>query len=233
MKARLVLGLALATALGAASAALLPAAAQPVQKDWTRIVALTPEGGYRVGNPDAPVKLVEYGSLTCDHCANFAAQGVPRLLDAYVKGGRISFEFRNFVRDPYDLTAAMLSRCAGPGDYFALTDHYFASQPEWIGRFHKMTEAERKELESLADADRLKRLAAIGGLVDDAAKAGVANPSQCLADGAAIGQLAEIRRVAVEEHGLQGTPTFLLNGRRLDGVHNWPALEPLLAPPGS
>src|SRR3546814_9181159 len=70
--------------------AAVPAAQAEAAKDWTKTVARTPEGGFRVGNPDAPVKLVEYGSLTCDHCAHFAEEATPKLLGQYVRSGRVS-----------------------------------------------------------------------------------------------------------------------------------------------
>ena len=91
---------------GAPIAAIPP----PPGQSWADMVLKTPEGGYRMGNPAAPIKLVEYGSLTCPHCAEVAEKGSAELRDQYVASGRVSFEFRNFVRDPVDLAAAMLTR---------------------------------------------------------------------------------------------------------------------------
>src|SRR5687767_11435749 len=72
------------------------AAAAPKNGDWSTMVTKTPEGGFVMGNPNAKVKLVEYGSLTCDHCAAFEEQGGKALVDDYVKKGLVSWEFRNF-----------------------------------------------------------------------------------------------------------------------------------------
>lgn len=229
MSRRLIAAAALAIVAVAA-----PSAAQQAQRDWTRQVAATAEGGFRMGNPDAPLKLVEYGSLTCDHCATFAREGMPGLMPL-VRSGRLSFEFRNFVRDPVDLTAAALSRCAGPAQFFPLTDRLFASQGQWLGRYQAMTDAQASALSELAPGARMARLAAIGGL--DAAAAGhglpAAKAQACLADEAGLKRLAEMRRVASEKHQIQGTPSFLLNGRTLTDVHHWGALQPLLKqPPG-
>ena len=66
-----------------------------------------------MGNPNAEVKLVEFGSMTCPHCAEFDEQGGKPLIDNYVKNGQVSFEFRNFVRDPFDMTASLIARCGG------------------------------------------------------------------------------------------------------------------------
>ncbi|PWG02780.1 thioredoxin domain-containing protein [Sphingosinicella humi] len=228
MKRTLALLLA-AAALPLGVAAVPPAEAQAV-KDWTKVVAQTAEGGFRVGNPDAPVKLVEYGSLTCDHCAHFAEEAMPKLLGQYVKSGKVSFEFRNFVRDPADLTASLLSRCAGPDDFFALTHQYFTTQPQWFGKLQAMTEAEREAINALPPAERLVRFASMVGLDATAAKAGVsaAEAKQCLASEANIGQLVEMGKTAVEKHQIKGTPSFMINGKTLENVHNWAALEPHL-----
>ena len=78
MRLRLLAAAAL-LAVSATAVPVQPAPAQ-AQRDWTRVVAQTPEGGYRMGNPNAPVKLVEYLSLTCSHCAHFSEQGAPRLI---------------------------------------------------------------------------------------------------------------------------------------------------------
>lgn len=225
----------------AAAAALMPAApaadapaAAAAQRDWTKTVAATPEGGFRIGNPEAPLKLVEYGSLTCSHCAHFGEEGVPALLGNYVKSGKVSFEFRNFVRDAFDLTGAMLSRCAGAGNFFPLSDRILATQAEWIGRVQALSQAERDAVRVLPLAEQLARIAAVTGLDKLANAHGVPadKVSACLSNQTAVERLTEMHRVAIEQHGVHGTPGFLINGRVAPGVHDWAALEPLLARPG-
>ncbi len=227
MKRAFAFALAMAAAPFAPAAA--PAAAQ-AQRDWTQSVVVTPEGGYRMGNPAAAVKLVEYGSLTCPHCAHFAKEGMPSVL-AEVKRGRVSYELRNFVRDPADLAGALLSRCVPPNRYFAFTDRIFGTQEQWIGRLTSLTEAQQKEFEALTPPQRIALYASARGLTALAAQAGVtdARASACLADQKATQQLLEIRRVAVEQDGLEGTPTFLINGRKVEGVSDWASLQPHLA----
>ena len=70
---------------------------KPAPRDWSRTVAATPEGGFRMGNPNAKVKLVEYGSLACPHCRHFEETGYKPLVQQYVRTGRVSYEFRNFA----------------------------------------------------------------------------------------------------------------------------------------
>lgn len=234
MKRALLLGAAAMVVTIGVAAALpaAPARAAAAARDWTRTVVATPEGGFRMGNPNAAVKLVEYGSLTCNHCAHFAAEGEPRLLAKYVQTGKVSFEFRNFVRDPYDLTAALLSRCAGPAGFFALTRAYMTTQPQWIAKYTAMDEAQMAALNALPEAQRPWRIATIGGLSNMAAKAGVPamKARQCVNDAAGVKKLVEMRQAAVKNHQVAGTPTFIVNGRTVE-AHDWGALEPLLGPP--
>ncbi|MFL6743720.1 MAG: thioredoxin domain-containing protein, partial [Sphingomicrobium sp.] len=105
--------------------------APPAGGDWTQTVVATPEGGMLMGNPNAKVKLVEYGSLTCPHCRAFDEEGVPALLGKYVKSGQVSWEFRNYVRDAADLTAALIARCNGAKGFFPLVRALYHDQPFW------------------------------------------------------------------------------------------------------
>ncbi len=217
-----------AAVAGASAAAAAPAKA--AQRDWSKAVAVTPEGGFRMGNPAAPVKLVEYASYTCPHCAHFVQEGVPQLIARYVRSGRVSFELRNLVRDPYDLSAALLSRCAGPRNFFPLMHSIFATQDQWTGRFAALSASEYDALTALPATPKLIRIAAIGGLDAMAARFGVpaARAKACLSDEKAAERLAEMRRVATSQYDVQGTPTFLINGKKAQGAHDWATLEPLL-----
>ena len=108
----------------------LNAVPPPAGKAWADVVSVTAEGGYVMGNPNAPIKIIEFASLTCPHCAEFEEKGFPHLRDEYVAKGTVSLEFRNFVRDPYDTTMAMLIRCGSPDSFFALTEQVYANQKQ-------------------------------------------------------------------------------------------------------
>ena len=232
---------AAATALGiaAAGAPIAAPAAKPAKRalaaaDWARIVVATPEGGFRMGNPKASLKLVEYGSLTCPHCAHFETEGVPQLVQKYVRSGKVSYEFRNYVRDPYDLAGALLSHCAGPKGYFPLTHRIFAAQAQWTARFAALSPSQYDELEALSGPSKLIRIAAIGGLDAMAAQHGVTpgRARACLSDTKAVDRLTGVRQAASSRYDLQGTPTFVINGKKAENVSGWATLEPLLARPG-
>ena len=217
-----------AALLVAGAAAPAQRGTMPRQRDWTQVVSATPEGGFRMGNPQAPVKVVEYLSLTCPHCAHFAEEGAPGLM-TYVRSGRVSIEYRNFVLNGLDLAAALLSRCATPQQYFPLNHAILAAQGEWTGRVQAMTPAERQEMEGLTDLQRLRRVATISGLDAIAARHGVtgAQADTCMADQARFDRVIQMREAA-SRYGVTGTPTFAINGRIAGSAGNWATLEPLL-----
>lgn len=93
--------------------ALFLLAAGPGPRDWTQTTTRLPTGTYLIGNPAASVKLVEYASYTCPHCAAFAAESAPVLHDRFVRDGSVSLEYRHLIRDGLDLGAAILARCTG------------------------------------------------------------------------------------------------------------------------
>jgi protein-disulfide isomerase len=201
-------------------------------RDWARLVAPTPEGGFRIGNPAAAVKVVEFGSFTCSHCARFAMEGFPVLLRDHVRSGRVSFEFRSYVRDPYDMAAALVARCASPANFFPLAHRIFDTREQWIGRLQGLTQEQTRQIEALPVPDRMVRYAAIAGFTSLAAQSGIpaAKAQQCLTDKKGLDQLLAIRQVALGRYNLQYTPTFLINGKVAE-ADGWSTLQPLLKPP--
>jgi len=234
---RLLAFAALAALAGSAGTAAAPkkapAARAAPTADWLRTVYPTAEGGYRIGNPAAPLKLVEYGSFTCSSCANFAEQGLPGLLRDHVRTGRVSFEYRSFVRDPFDMAAALVARCASPGNFFPVAERIYQTRKAWVARFNAMTPDQVTAVNAIPVPERLVRYAEIGGLIGLAARHGVpaARARQCLTDKPALDRLLSMRQVALNRLGLRGTPHFILNGRDTE-VHDWASLQPLLKSPG-
>lgn len=205
-----------------------PVAAAPGAADWTTQVVETPEGGYRMGNPDAPVKLVEFGSMTCHVCRDFAADSAGALEDKYIKTGQVSFEFRNFVRDQYDIVASLLARCQGPGPFFKLTEQMFAEQDAFIAKAQAISAADVKALDALPTGQQFVRLAGVMGLDKFVGMRGVpsAKANACLADDAQLNRLVAMNQAASKEYEIRGTPTFLINGKAVTEAVQWKALEP-------
>jgi protein-disulfide isomerase len=208
-----------------------PHRAVPAARDWTRNVVATPELGFRMGNPAARVKLVEYGSMTCPHCAHFSAEGDVALA-SYVRRGTVSYEFRNYVLNGIDVAATLLARCSGPNSFFPMTHRLYSTQSQWVGRITGLGDAEKQALRALPEAQRLPRLAQLGGLTQIAGSYGVtpARAARCLTDESGIGQINRIGEAAAAL-GVEGTPTFLLNGANI-GTHTWATLEPILRESG-
>ena len=215
--------------IAAALAAAPAAAALGQPTDWRSTVVATADGGMAIGNPKAKVSLVEYGSMTCPHCREFASDGVPPLIANYVKSGKVRFEFRNFVLNGYDLAASLVARCAGPKRFFAATERIFAEQSKWIARIQATPPARMEAAKALPADKQIAAMAGIAGLKPLGVASGIpaARIDQCLADKGQAEQLMAFARKAGAEQGVKGTPTFFLNGTRVD-AHNWATLEPLV-----
>lgn len=214
---------------GAAPTAAVAPVAAPAGQDWTEVVNVSSTGGFVMGNPDAPVKLVEYASLTCPHCAEFEEKGVPTLRDSYVKSGRVSWEFRNFLLNAIDAPVSILARCQGPQPFFKLTEQLYAAQPQWTAGFQNITAADQARLQALPPEQQMVEVVRLGGLDGFFRQRGLpeAKIAQCLADKGQADALATLRK-AGEADGVTGTPSFLINGRLQDDVFNWESLVPKL-----
>lgn len=216
-----------ATTSAAPAAAVKP----PPGGDWSQIVAATPAGGFMMGNPNASVKLVEFGSMTCPHCREFDETGMQPLIDKYVKTGRVSFEFRNYVRDPYDLAGALIARCNGPKSFFPLTRAMFKDQPNWIAKLQAVPPAQQQALGSLPPSQQFIEIAKLAGFQQWAAQRGLpsAKSSACLSNEAEINRLVQMTSdVNSQFPQFPGTPSFTLNGELLDKAGTWSLLEPKL-----
>jgi protein-disulfide isomerase len=209
-----------------AAAPLAPIAAP--NGDWAAIVSETAEGGFRMGNPEAPVKIVEYGSLGCHVCADFSTQGSQALTDNYVKTGRVSWEFRPYLLFPTDAGISMLLRCRGPEPFFQLSEQLYADQKDLMAKAQAIPPAEMSRIQAMSAEQRAAAFVRAMG-VDQFFKVRGMPESRiaaCLADGNELRKLAE-RTEQGNREGVTGTPTFFINGRKAE-ASSWAALEPLV-----
>lgn len=200
------------------------APAQPVR--WSAKVETSPIGAYVVGNPNAKVRLVEYFSYTCSHCADFAKAATVPLRTLYIDKGLVLFEYRNLVRDPVDMTAALLARC-GPASAFAGNhDAIFAAQPVWLGKVVKATDAQKTSWYQGSLGDRARKIAADTGLAALMQKRGytAAQIGACLDSEVAQTELEGMTNIGQTADHVRGTPTFFINGREA-GANTWPAIK--------
>jgi protein-disulfide isomerase len=204
----------------------------PASGDWTEVVTATDAGGFMMGNPNAKVKLIEFGSMTCPHCARFDEAAYEPLTQKYVKTGQVSYEFRNFVRDPFDVTASLITRCGGAKTFFPLTNAMYGDQANWIAKIQAATPEQQQALGTMSPEQEFKAIADLAGFKEWAAMRGIpaAKIDACLTDQNAVNQLVQMNNDAVSQFNIPGTPSFVMNGEvvALDGVPEvkvWPTLE--------
>jgi len=152
-------------------------------------------GEITIGDPNAPVEVIEYASLSCPHCAAFHIQTMPQIEKTFIDTGQVKFRFRNFVRDGADLTASMIARCNGPDRVYGLIDLFFRQQARWYNANY---------------ADELAALARRAGM-------NRAEFDRCLANKDLERNLIEIRNTGMEEFSINATPTFIVNGQKVEG----------------
>lgn len=166
-----------------------------------------------IGKADAPVTIVEYASMTCGHCANFHNKVFPAIKEKYVDTGKVRFVFREFPLDNLAAAASMLARCTGGDKAYPLISALFKTQDQWaFVRGNPVPE--------------LFKIAKQAGYTQEAF-------DKCLRDDELLGKLTSIRDRASKDFGVNSTPTFFINGKRLTGRSDLietfdKALEPLL-----
>jgi protein-disulfide isomerase len=155
---------------------------------------------HALGDPDAPVTVIEYAMFTCPHCAAFHADNFPKLKAEYIDAGKVRLVFREVYFNRPSLWAAMIARCAPEDRYFGIVDLLFANQRDWAA-------AESNE-------ELVQKLYGIGkqaGLTEDEMKA-------CLTDRDFAEALVADYQKNAEADGVDATPTFVINGEKVDNA---------------
>lgn len=148
-----------------------------------------------LGNPDSPVILTEYASLTCPHCARFHENVYPELKTNYIDNGKILYRFREVYFDRIGLWASVVARCGGSEKYFGIIDLLFASQKSWS-----------TQRDASLIVARLMEIGRAAGLSNDALKV-------CLTDAAKAKRLSDFWEQNREKDNINSTPTFIINGK--------------------
>jgi protein-disulfide isomerase len=155
-----------------------------------------------VGNADAPITVVEYASMTCGHCANFHTKVFEALKEKYVDTGKVRFILREFPLDNLAAAASMLARCSGEGKTLPMISVLFAKQEEWaFGRGDPKPE--------------LFKVAKQAGFTQESFE-------KCLTDQKLLDDIIAIRTTASDKYGVNATPTFFINGKKMSAA---PTLE--------
>ena len=218
----------------AAPAAPVAAKAPPAGQHWTDVVAQTKEG-YVMGNPDAPLKLVEYGSRLCPTCGALAREGYAPLTSKYVDSGKVSLEFREFlVHGAIDMPPTLLGNCTGKDAFFPLLEQMYANQQSFLDKMQSASPAVQQQIQSAKPVDAFRMMAQQMGLIVFVKQRGIPETKamQCLADQGQIDRWTKQTSDKSADGTVQGTPTLILNGQKLDAI-TWGQLEPLLKAAGA
>jgi protein-disulfide isomerase len=198
---------------------------------WADVVNAT-SAGFMMGNPNAKVKLVEIGSLSCPHCKAFDDEGVPTLIQKYVKSGQVSWEFRPYViHGPIDMATNLVLRCGGVKSFFPLTQALYKDQATWMAKVETVPQDKVNQIQNLPTNQVFVEMAKLMGLQDWAAARGLpqAKTNQCLSDQKAIDREVElVSNVSDQYPEFQGTPGFIINGTMLKDTASWEKLKPQL-----
>jgi protein-disulfide isomerase len=167
-----------------------------------------PLGERALGNPNAPVTVIEYASLTCPHCAHFQRDVFPRVKKEYIDTGKIRFIVREFPIGHTSGTAAIINRCAPANKYFSLFNAFLLRQPEWVSQ-----EVRPDAIYAVAKSSGMTRQ----------------EFDNCLANQTIIDGLTEVKQRG-RKFGVIGTPTFFANGRKAQGTITFEEFKALVEP---
>lgn len=201
----------------------------PAKPGWLQTFTVTDKGSHIIGNPAAPTKIVEYMSYTCGHCANFEKDDAPLLKGQYVATGKASFEIRNLVLNPVDLTAAMLARCGGKDRFFGNHKHLLATQNIWLGKANMISKATNAKLQSKDYTGYMTGVYVETGLSTIMQQRGITlvQGKKCVADKASFDAVIAMSDEG-RKLGVNGTPSFLINGMLQDHMHNFQEIKSAL-----
>ena len=156
------------------------------------------------GNEDAKIKMLEFASLTCGHCAKFHNEVMPIIKKNYIEKGLIHFTYKDFPLDKYALKATIIARCSGNKNFFNFLDVFYKKQKDWT-----RTQDPFKSL---------LKIAKFGGLKDEELKVCVGNKS--IEDG-----ILRERLSSSKKYDIKATPTIYINNEKYDGDLTFEALR--------
>ena len=156
-----------------------------------------------LGDSNAPIKMIEFASLTCGHCAKFHKEVIPLLKRKYIDEGKIYFTYNDFPLDKFALKASIIARCSGD-KFFGFLDVFYKKQKDWTRT--------KDPLKSLL------KMAKIGGVKDEDIKV-------CLGNKSIEDNLLKDRLKFSKKYEITATPTIILNGSKYEGDLTFEALE--------
>jgi protein-disulfide isomerase len=217
-------------AWAAALLASAPLAMAATAHNWLGTAVVT-AGGHRLGNPEAPTKLIEFVSYTCPHCGHFFKEADAPIKLGLVQPGKVSVEIRHVIRDPADYAAVVLAECGDPKKFFGKHDMFFARQDQWLGKLRAATKAQQQRWYTGTVPQRMRAIASDAGFYDMMEGRGYSRSQveACFNDTKKVDALLKQSQHDRKQFGVDSTPSFVVNGKTLD-VHSWDELQKVLSP---
>lgn len=186
--------------VGAGAAATILPLSGPAQADDATpspadLADAGPTGDVMLGSDKAPVTIIEYASMTCPHCAHFSENTFPELKKRYIDTGKVRYTLRTFPLDQLAAAGFMVALCGGKDKYMQIVETLFAKQEQWIVQ---------------DPVPPLKEIAKQYGITED-------QFNKCLANQKMLDDIQAVRDHAVAKLGVNSTPTFFINGKKLVG----------------
>ena len=213
----------------AASIMLLAATTAPQHGYWHTTIVATADGGHVTGNPQAKVKLIEYISYTCPHCARLYAQSDVPITLKWVAPGQLAVEVQPFLRNNVDVTLSLLTNCGTGAKWSALHRAFLNGQEGWMKALNRASAGQQERWNKGDFSSRQRAIANDAHLYDIMERFGFARPTvdRCLANKPLAERMAKATEAAVAK-GVEGTPALFINGELLKEVYDWHTLEPQL-----
>jgi len=162
-----------------------------------------------LGDPEAPVTVIEYASMTCPHCARFHANTLPDLKEQYIETGKVKYIMRAFPLDNLAAAAFLLARCVDADKYYPFVDMLFEKQSQWANADDPLEE--------------LRQVTKVAGFTE-------AKFNGCLRDQEALNYIQQVRDTGNQKYDIRSTPTLIINGQKLEGNQSITALQQVIDP---
>jgi len=166
-------------------------------------------GDVVLGNPNAPVTVIEYASMTCSHCASFHTGTLPQLKEQYIDTGKVKFIMREFPLDNLAGAASMLARCVDDDKFYPFVDMLFEKQEQWARADDPVKE--------------LRQVSKLAGFTEE-------RFNQCVTDQDALEYIQQVRAEGDHKYDIRATPTLIINGQKLEGAQPIERLQAVIDP---
>ena len=173
-------------------------------------IQLTPDD-HSLGSPKAPVQFVEYAAPTCPHCAHWNEDVFPQFKAKYIDTGKVHYTFRVFALSSVDVAVEAMARCLPKEAYFQFIDMMFRNQEKWDPDGYNITDVHA----ALINMGRIAGMSA-------------EKVDSCISNQDELKKIAAIGEHANKAYGINGTPSFIIDGELNRNAVTWQGLQDTL-----